>query len=457
MNNPAVKHSGWLLYGVVALFAFSFTLSSSFAADEAKSPIVQNGHAEAGKTLEPAREPASLAADKSEKSKKRAAKKDQKREMKAELVALPVLAEIQKLQWEEASLNGQSYDTKRIGLEKIFAETLQHSIAVKQAEVQIKDAEAQAKEIRDPNLFNLLNPLDVPALKKAAESNVQAAKAHLQAARQKALLDSAKAYADLTQVFLGKYLAFQAIEQGRSQLKVEQEKFIAGENNRFDVTETQMVLIDRYGKYLNADNLSHTASLALASQISASTDTTLIPESVVLQEGHAIVSPLKLLPDELTLGSVVRAAKTRPDMQEMNYRREALEKLVKAASGVDKQKKKAELHQLELEIEKAANAVSVMAEKAYGDYLVSRRSLVLAQQNYDLGNQFVYQLQVSYSAGFSSSKDLLDAQLEMAKVKSGLIGAQVAYNLSQIQLLYEMGLLTADIWSRPIAVPENLL
>ncbi|MCE3235935.1 MAG: hypothetical protein K0Q50_2115 [Vampirovibrio sp.] len=457
MINPALKQSAWLLYGLSTVLAFSIGLSPAFAQADSKASAAQSAPSASYKEPLTSKQPAALAADKSEKPKKRAARKEQKREMKAELEALPVLAEIQKLQWEEASLNGQSNDTKRIGLEKIFGETLDHSIAVKQAEVQIKDAEAQAKEIRDPNLFNLLNPLDVPALKKAAESNVLAAKAHLQAVRQKALLDSAKMYADLTQAFLGKYLAFQSIEQGRSQLKAEQEKFIAGENNRFDVTETQMVLIERYGKYLNADNLYRTASLALANQISASADTTLVPESVELQEGQAVVSPLKLLPDELSLGAVLRSAKTRPDMQEMNHRRDALEKLAKAASGVDKQKKKAELHQLELEIEKAANGVSVMAEKAYGDYLVARKSLVLAQQNYELGNQFVYQLHVSYSAGFSSSKDLLDAQIEMAKVKTGLIGAQVAYNLSQIQVLYEMGLLTADIFSRPIAVPSNLL
>lgn len=453
MTKPAMKQSAWLVCGT-ALLAGSLMLPS-IAAEPAAAPIQAAPHSNtAVKTMAAPKAPETLAAD---KTKKRPSKREQRKEFKAEMESMPILTEIQKLRWEEAALQGQSNDTKRIGLEKIFQETLDNSITVKQAEVQIKDAEAQAKEIRDPNLFNLLNPLDVPAMKKAAENNVQAAKVHLQAVRQKALLDSAKMYAALTQAFLGKYLAFQDIEQGRSQLKAEQEQFIAGENNRFDVTETQMALIDRYGKYLNADNAYHTASMTLASQISASDENTLVPESVELQEGNAAVPPLKLLPDELTLGAVLKSAKGRPDIQEMNYRRQALEQLVKAASGVDKQKKKAELHQLELEIEKAMNAVGVMAEKSYSDYLLARKNLVLAQQSYDLGNQFVYQLQVSYTAGFSSSKDLLDGQIEMAKVKTGLIGAQVAYNLSQIQLLYEMGLLTGDVLSRPSAVPSNLL
>jgi outer membrane protein TolC len=377
--------------------------------------------------------------------------------LRQEAEYLPILEEILKLKWEEAPHQAQSDDTKRIGLEKILHETLQHSIMVKQAEVQIKDAEAQAKEIRDPGLFNLLNPVDTPSLKKAAEYNIQAAKAHLRAARQKALLESARMYGDLTQAFLGKYLAYQAIEQGRSQLREEQERFIAGETNHFDVTQTQMALVDRYGKYLNADNLYHTASIALASQISASKETALLPEVGDLQDQNAMVPLFKLLPEDLTLEKVLKAARIRPDGQEINYRRQSLQGLVKAASGLDKQKKQAELHQLELEIEKASDAVLVLAEKAFADYQLSQKNLILAQQRYALAYRFAYQMHVSHNAGFSSAKDVLESQIELARVKTGLIGAQVAYNLSQIQLLYEMGMLDEDILSHPPSWPPNAL
>jgi outer membrane protein TolC len=52
---------------------------------------------------------------------------------------------------------------------------------------------------------------------------------------------------------------------------------------------------------------------------------------------------------------------------------------------------------------------------------------------------------------------VLESQIELAKVKTALISAQVAYNLSQIQLLYEMGLLNEDVLSRPLAIPSNAL
>jgi hypothetical protein len=395
--------------------------------------------------------------DKANKTRKKVSRREQKRELRSQVEYLPILDEILKLGWEPASSQAQSDDTKRIGLEKILHETLQHDVTVKQAEVQIKDAEAQAKEIRDPGLFNLLNPVDTPALKHAAENNVQAAKAHLQATRQKALLASAKMYGDLTQAFLGKYLAYQAIEQGRSQLKEETTRFIAGETENFDVIQTQMALVDRYSKYLAADNAYHTASLALANQISASPDTTWIPEGVELQDPNAMVPLLKLVPDDLTIAKITKAALSRPDAEEMEYRKQSLQGLVKAASGLDRQKKQAELHQLELEMEKVSDAMRVMSDKAFSDYRLTKKDLVLAQQSFDLGNRFVYQMQVSHNAGFSSAKDVLESQIELAKVKTALISAQVAYNLSQIQLLYEMGLLNEDVLSRPLAIPSNAL
>src|SRR5262249_26566707 len=152
-------------------------------------------------------------------------------------------------------------------LDKIFQETIDHSIPVRQAEAQVKGSESMAKEIHDPFLFNLLNPVvDLGSVKKAAELDIQASRAHLQAVRQKALLDSARMHADLTQAFLNKYLAYQAIEQGKVQLKAEQSRFDSGETNSFDVTQTQMALIDRYSKYLATDNGYRTASTALANQ-----------------------------------------------------------------------------------------------------------------------------------------------------------------------------------------------
>lgn len=374
-----------------------------------------------------------------------------------EMDTLPVFQEILTLEWSVIPRQTPSRDSHSIGLDRIFHETLKRSLAVRQAEINVEDVEAQAKEIRDPNLFNLLNPLNIPLMNKAAENNVQSARARLQAVRQASLLEAARMYADLTQAFLAKYLAYQAIEQGRGQLRAERERFTAGETNRFDVTQTQMALIDRYSNYLNADNLYYGSSVSLAGLLSLGTDTVLVPEGVKFGDEQATVPLIRLISDDLSLETILKATRNRPDGQASIYRREALQKLVKASSGLEKEKKKTDLHQLELEIRKAESAVAISAEKAYADYLLSRKKLLLAQERHNLACRFAYQLEVSHMAGFSSSKEALDGQMELIRVKTGLIGAQVAYNLSQIRLLYEMGLLSEDVLSRSASPPTNTL
>lgn len=369
----------------------------------------------------------------------------------------PILEEILRLKWENTALDAS--DVRKISLEEVFHQTLAHSIPVRQAEAKVKDAETEAKEIRDPGLFGLLNPMiDTGALKKAAEDTIQASKARLAAVRQKTLLESARMHADLVQAFMNKYLAFQSIEQGKVQLKAEQHRFTSGETNSFDVTQTRMALIDRYSKYLNADNAYHAASLALANQIGIKTDDTLIPAGLVLEDGNASVPLLKLLPDDLTVEKAVKTARQRPEAQEFQFRKTALERLIKSSSGLDRQRKEGERRQLELEAEKALNAAAILTEKAFNDYKLSQKNLDLSQQRYDLALKMLHQLEISRDAGFSSSKDVLDGQLVLAQAKTSLISAQVGSNLSQIQLVYEMGLLSEEIGgARPLAIPPNSL
>lgn len=383
-------------------------------------------------------------------------KKEQKQQLHEDLDTTPILAEVLKLKWQVAPLQNPVKDIKKVNLDKVFQDTLSHSIAVHQAEVQIKDAEIIAKETRDP-IFNPLNPFDPGSFKQAAQSNADAARAHLDTVRQQVLLASAKAYSGLTQAYLAKYLAFQAIEQGRSQLQEEQARFVSGETTRFDVTQTQMALLDRYGKYLEADNAFHAASMVLANQINGAPENILVPDGVELQESNQSIALLQLLPNNLDLGQVLKMLPNRPDRREMTARLDALQKFVKASSGIDKQKHKAELHQLELDGEQLADASRVSAEKAFTDYTLASKTLEMARQRVDMASHYLYQLQVSHTAGFSSAKEVLDGQIELVQVRTALIAAEVAYNFSQIQLLYEMGQLHAQSISQPATGLVNAL
>ncbi len=366
-----------------------------------------------------------------------------------------VIAEVLKLKWQTAPLYGAVDDLQKIGLEKVLKTAAERNLSVRQAEAQAKEAETQARELVESNPLILLNPIQLGLMKQAENANVQAARAHVQVARQKALLESASRYYTLTQAYLAKYSAFQAIEQGKTQLKVEESRFINGETDRFGVTQTEMALIDRYSRYMSADHAYYSASVALCNFLDLPEDNALVPEEVSLQSEINMVPSLKLFPDSLTLEKAQKIALTRPDIQEVVLRREALQKLIKASFGQEKRKREADLKQLDLQAEQGLDLVSAAINRAYAQVQTAKKNLQLAQQRYELAISLVRQLEISNKAGFSSTKDVLDGQLELARSNANLIEARLGSNLAQIQLAYELGLLQDDLISRPL--PINLL
>lgn len=366
-----------------------------------------------------------------------------------------VIAEVLKLKWQAAPLYGNVDDLQKIGLEKVLKTAAERNLSVRQAEAQAKEAEAQARDLIESNPLILLNPIQLGLMKQAESANVQATRSHVQVARQKALLESASRYYTLTQAYLAKYLAFQAIEQGKTQLKVEESRFLSGESDRFGVTQTEMALIDRYSRYMSADHAYYSASVALSNFLDLPEDKVLVPEEVSLQSEINMVPTLKLFPDSLTLDKAQKVALTRPDIQEFVLRREALQKLIKASFGQEKRKREADLKQLDLQAEQGLDLVSAAVNRAYAQVQTAKKNLQLAQLRYELAVSLVHQLEVSNKAGFSSTKDVLDGQLELARSNSNLIEARLGSNLAQIQLAYELGLLQDELISHPL--PVNLL
>lgn len=366
-----------------------------------------------------------------------------------------LLAEIRNVRWEAPEDGDTAANTRRIGLEKVFRETIAHSVVIRQADEEQKEAaKAQSGDPRDPSLLNWLIPVDMGALKEASRLNAQAVRAHSQAVRQKNLLESARLYTALTRAFLEKYLAYQGIEQGLRQLQAEEKRFQGGETSSFDVTRAQMALIDRYGKYLSADTAWRDASTALAGQLGLSLESALIPEDFAWRNGEAFVPAIRIFSEPLTPEHVRKTAMlSRPDLREGALRRNALERLVKVSLGAEREKRKTELRRMDQEQEKAQQATGVLAEKALHATHLAEKNVDLAQQQAVLASSFVEQLRVSYKAGFSSTHDVLDAETELSRARTALMSAQTAENLSRIELAYEMGLLTEDILSR---TPDNL-
>ncbi len=369
----------------------------------------------------------------------------------------PLLDEIRSIRWNEVTgeANADAENTRRLSLEKALKETLSHNLNVRQAEALLKDSDGQPADPRDPGLLSWLIPVDLGAMKEASRLNTQAARAHLQATQQHALLESARLYAALTRAYLEKYLAVQTIEQSLRQLETEEKRFQAGESNSFDITRAQMTLIERYNHYLTADTTYKDASAALATQLGLSTEVYWRPEDFSWRNaGEPFVPPVQLFSDDLTAEQARRTAlHNRADLNELTLKQAALERVVKGTFGPERDKRKVELKQLTVEREKAVQAAGLLAERAFHAFRLAEKNTGLAQQQAALAYGFVNQLRISYNAGFSSAHELQDGETELSRARAALTGAQVTTNLRRVELVYEMGLLSDDVFSHP---PVNL-
>ncbi len=348
--------------------------------------------------------------------------------------SVPLLSEIQQLAWKEN-------EGKKIGLHEVLDRTLEHDVRIRQARIELKAAKKQPPVL--PNVLTLLNPLDLANLKQASDANIEAANFHEQSITQKALLDNARLYAALNDAWLNRHLAYQAMEQAKRQLKTAQERFFSGEANRFEVTKTEIALIDAYRKTLEANNLYIAASSALATALELDSEQLLLPEDATLKEGES-PRPLTLLTANPNPREAVAAAiENRPDLRELNARHKALEKLADGSPRTEALQHKAEADILELKLDQATLAAKAAVQKALADYRLAWQSLDMANQQLKLAEQFVHQLEVSQEAGFSSTQDVLDGQLELSRARASQVRAILQHNLAQMQLLAEMGVLRA--------------
>jgi outer membrane protein TolC len=369
-----------------------------------------------------------------------------------------LLTEIRHLPWGLTPDHAEdSPNIRHIGLDKVFHEALDHSINIRQAEAKLEDPPGQgssAAREANANMLNWILPTNTSALKEASRLSTEASRAHVQVIRQKTLLESAKLYAALCKAYLERYLASQSMDQALRQLTTEEKRFQAGETDRFDVTRMQMAIIDRYSHYLTSDNSYKGISVALSGMLGYTQqlmqNVTWIPEDFSWKDGEPGVPALNLFPEDLSLEAVRRAAQLRPDLREATLQIEAMERLVKIAFGPDKEKRKAELKQMELERDKGTQAANVALERAFNDFKLSQKTVDLAQKQAILAKRFVDQLQVSYQAGFTSAREVLDGQADLLKAQTALLAARVSTNQSRIQLLFEMGQLSERSLSHPL-------
>jgi hypothetical protein len=339
-----------------------------------------------------------------------------------------------------------------IGWGEVIQRTQQHNVEIAISQEKITETEVKRQDVETKRVLFFFKYFDSAFLEGSAESDVMAAGAHAQAVLNQSLLDSLTRYTQLMRAAMAQVITYQSIQQGKTQLTLNQRRFTAGETTSFDLMQTKTQLVQRYQEFLQAGVGYKTASYALAEQLGLAPDTLFFPQDLTVSPEAGIQLPVYHFfgePPRLSAAESVRLAlENRPEFKELKFRRISLENLLKASTvKFDRVHEKiiaSSLKQLDLRRQKLEGSVRALTLKAYDDFQFADQKLALAGQQLAIAQKALKQVQVSHQSGFSSNKDVLDAQVAVTQAQVNQANALIDYNLSQVQLLYETGLISPD-------------
>lgn len=359
-----------------------------------------------------------------------------------------LMGKIQALQWQSPPPDADGNLTWK----KVMDQTLAHDLDVKLSQEKINETEVKREDVETKRVLFFFKYFDATFLEGSAESDVMAASAHAQSITQSSLLESLGDYFNLMRAVMAQAVSYQQIQQGTSQLKVNEYHFQSGEANRFDLSQTQAQLIQRYQEFLSAEQRVKEAYLLLADKISLPQTPLALPGEFQWHDEYIEVPMLQFfsgtnkVPTEAEAIQV--ALENRPDIKELKLRRISLENLYKVSNVKfhKSQEKilKSSVKQLDFKQKQLNIHTEALIRKALSALDTGKEKLSLAQTQVSLAKNTLSQAKKAHLAGFSSNKDVLDAQVVYAQAQMGFANSVLDYNLAQLDLLYQMGQLTPE-------------
>ncbi len=354
------------------------------------------------------------------------------------------------LRWKPVPDNAKSLDFK-----EVLKRTVKDNRDIELAREKIHETEAKQNSVESKRVLFFFKYFNSDYIEGAAESDVHAAAKHVEVEINEALMNASRHYYDLIRAEMACYLAFQDIQQGLKQLRMDQREFEAGNATSFMLMQTRTRLIHQYEDYIKAASARSSASLKLAEFLGLNVAQIVHPDELVYRDNTlevpvlSLITPEMLRQTDLTLERVVELAmQNRPDLKELEYKKDSVRNLIKAnEANFDRSQvkiMKSTLKQVELKYDKARQVIQATAAKAFYDYQLALQKADLAHEQLDLASTALRQVKISHKAGLSSEKDVLDTQVAFAQAQVKQANALIDFNLSQVQLLYETGLISMD-------------
>jgi hypothetical protein len=300
-------------------------------------------------------------------------------------------------------------------------------------------------------------------LEGSALSDVLAEQAHVEAVTEEVLRQTADAYFAYSRAVVAEFAAFESLRQSLNQLDLTQSRFQQGEGTSIDVFDTRAEVFKRYQSLLEARGQRDSLALMLAENIRPGGTskpefwpTGLSVEAGVLAQPDLATQVNARLPEGY--GALLELARVnRADVQELLYRLTSMENLIKASAyEFDKTQIKileASRQQLVLRKQKVDRQTETMLHKTLNQLALAAQKIDIARAQRQQADEALWQVKLSFNKGFSSNRDVLQAQIVQSQAAAALANAQLERQALEVQLLADTGQLFQKAQLEP--APED--
>lgn len=363
------------------------------------------------------------------------------------------LKQIKTLKWD----NDLPHD-KEMSLFEALQKTSKHNWNIQIAQKKIEETEAKQDGVESKRILFFFKYFDARYLEGSAESDVQAQQEHARLVQQNELKKTVTLYNKALEAALTNKVAYWQIKQALMQRTLDQHQFNTGQVTAFVLNSSTQALYTHYQNYLRTLSLRKQAAHALALQTTGQGKQTIVPIDLInTGDDEELELPSFATGDALDIVKKPNskvwnqyALLHRPDYQELFYRHESVEKLRTASKlQFDRQQTrliKANLESLKLRLNQLEQVIKADIEQTISDLKITGQQLQIAQQQQQLAKRSLHQAKVSHKAGFSSDKDLVDAQLVSHASQLQYAKAQLSHFQTQVNAFASIGELKPELF-----------
>ena len=340
-------------------------------------------------------------------------------------------------------------DSKPINLtmEEALKRSLDNNLNIKIKKEQIKEKQLKLDDVQKSRFFLFFKFVNPIALENSAKYSLQSSQYQMDATSNTVLLEVASKYYNLLNTIMAKKIADEFLKQGELSLNENIELLNTGHSTKFDVSQTEVFVAGLKQKELEAEIAYMVSSVELAQKINIKDLTTKIIPFPEANSDEVKIKTLNIIPDNVLLNDCInKALESRPEIKDYEYQIKSLEEM-KKASKMDNIKVDtfdAQINQLKNMLELTQNNIKTSLTQSLLSLIGAKNQIEVANQKYQLSIKALNQAKITKEEGFNTNKNVLDAQVELALSKNKYIESVIAYNIAQINFLYQLGIININ-------------